>query len=512
MKNLIILLFFIPFGVCAQDLTGVWTGSLYNDSTLTTTKYEIAVTEKNGRLSAYSYAVFHVDNKEVYGVKSLEVIQSKGKIFFRDRDLLVDNYPADAPKGVKQISSIKVFDSLGAQYISGTFTTTRSGKYGRPVTGKIFLVKQQNNLRDITLVKQIIKQGLAPALDFITAADTDKKAKPSSQNDIVKNEAPVNTITTKIDSSGLAAKQNSSVTNETNTNLQKQQTINELKTQQQKTDSLKEALSVVAKNKEANSIQTDVAKNNAAISKEKVIKEETSAQKIAPAAKQKVEETKPDDVKNNTTNKQTISDNATAQTEKKTVKENPVADIKSNITKEQADQSSLQQQKADEKKEMSAEKNNEAKMVATVDTKLPAPNTIQKQPEPKSTNMLTVKKPSITELLAAREIQNIQTVEFTTDSLRLELYDNGTIDGDSVSVIVNGKVVMEHQLLTGKAIPKTVYADGDSLKVVMFAENLGSIAPNTGLLIVYDGKKRYEITFSGDLKKNSAILFKRKRN
>src|SRR5687767_4756652 len=102
MKNLIILLFFIPFGVCAQDLTGVWTGSLYNDSTLTTTKYEIAVTEKNGRLSAYSYAVFHVDNKEVYGVKSLEVIQSKGKTFFRDRDLLVDNYPADAPKGVKQ--------------------------------------------------------------------------------------------------------------------------------------------------------------------------------------------------------------------------------------------------------------------------------------------------------------------------------------------------------------------------------------------------------------------------
>ena len=44
----------------------------------------------------------------------------------------------------------------------------------------------------------------------------------------------------------------------------------------------------------------------------------------------------------------------------------------------------------------------------------------------------------------------------------------------------------------------------------MFAETLGSIPPNTGLLIVRDGKAVYELRFSGDYKQNASILFKRK--
>ena len=46
----------------------------------------------------------------------------------------------------------------------------------------------------------------------------------------------------------------------------------------------------------------------------------------------------------------------------------------------------------------------------------------------------------------------------------------------------------------------------------MYAENLGRIAPNTGLLIVQDGDKRHEIRFSGDMQKSSAIIFRRQRS
>jgi hypothetical protein len=45
----------------------------------------------------------------------------------------------------------------------------------------------------------------------------------------------------------------------------------------------------------------------------------------------------------------------------------------------------------------------------------------------------------------------------------------------------------------------------------MYAENLGSIAPNTGLLVVKDGSNQYEVRFSGDLQKNAAIIFKRRK-
>ena len=51
---------------------------------------------------------------------------------------------------------------------------------------------------------------------------------------------------------------------------------------------------------------------------------------------------------------------------------------------------------------------------------------------------------------------------------------------------------------------------GDSISVVMYAENLGSIPPNTGLLVIREGTKIYEIRFSGDLDKNSKIILVRK--
>jgi hypothetical protein len=52
---------------------------------------------------------------------------------------------------------------------------------------------------------------------------------------------------------------------------------------------------------------------------------------------------------------------------------------------------------------------------------------------------------------------------------------------------------------------------GDSLQLVMYAENLGSIPPNTGLLIVVDGSDRQEIRFEGDLKKSSSVILRRRR-
>ena len=115
--------------------------------------------------------------------------------------------------------------------------------------------------------------------------------------------------------------------------------------------------------------------------------------------------------------------------------------------------------------------------------------------------------------LAKRKIETIRTVDFKSDSLVLTLYDNGVIDGDTVSVVLNGKVIISKQVLNTNAIKKTIYFTpdlGDSLQVIMYAENLGKIPPNTGLLILQDGDDRYEIRFAGDLQKNSAIILKRK--
>jgi hypothetical protein len=48
-------------------------------------------------------------------------------------------------------------------------------------------------------------------------------------------------------------------------------------------------------------------------------------------------------------------------------------------------------------------------------------------------------------------------------------------------------------------------------ELTMFADNLGSIPPNTALMLIYDGKKRYEVRLSSSLEKNATVRIRRKK-
>jgi hypothetical protein len=100
-----------------------------------------------------------------------------------------------------------------------------------------------------------------------------------------------------------------------------------------------------------------------------------------------------------------------------------------------------------------------------------------------------------------------------SDSVLLSFYDNGDIDGDSISVFMNSKVVLTHQGLTARAINLYVKLDStkDVNEISMFAENLGTIPPNTALMVVTDGVNRYEVYMSSSLTQNSAVRLRRKK-
>ncbi|MGB3004956.1 MAG: hypothetical protein WBC06_00485, partial [Chitinophagaceae bacterium] len=91
--------------------------------------------------------------------------------------------------------------------------------------------------------------------------------------------------------------------------------------------------------------------------------------------------------------------------------------------------------------------------------------------------------------ISGRKSEFSQVVNFKSDSLVLSLYDNGVIDGDTVSVFLNGEVLIAHQGLKSSAIKKTIQvpAGEDEFTLVMFAESLGTLPPNTGLLVIRDG-------------------------
>lgn len=111
--------------------------------------------------------------------------------------------------------------------------------------------------------------------------------------------------------------------------------------------------------------------------------------------------------------------------------------------------------------------------------------------------------------IAESEFNHIQEVKVDTGLLRLDFYDNGEIDGDSISVTVNSKKILSHQLL--KLKPVTVYVkvspDETGQEVTMVAENLGTIPPNTALLIVTAGTKRYQLFLASTTQKSAQVRF-----
>jgi hypothetical protein len=100
-----------------------------------------------------------------------------------------------------------------------------------------------------------------------------------------------------------------------------------------------------------------------------------------------------------------------------------------------------------------------------------------------------------------------------SDSVRLSFYDNGEIDGDSISVFVNNQLVLSHQGLEAKAFNIFLHLDStrELNEVSMYAENLGKYPPNTALMVVTDGKNRYEVFLASSLTENATVELRRKR-
>ena len=105
--------------------------------------------------------------------------------------------------------------------------------------------------------------------------------------------------------------------------------------------------------------------------------------------------------------------------------------------------------------------------------------------------------------------KEIPEIKVDTGVLRLDFYDNGIIDGDSITVRVNKKVILSHQRLTEKPITVFVPIDLQNTfqEIEMIAENEGSIPPNTALLIITAGTKKYELFMASTEEKAARVRF-----
>jgi len=112
-----------------------------------------------------------------------------------------------------------------------------------------------------------------------------------------------------------------------------------------------------------------------------------------------------------------------------------------------------------------------------------------------------------------RENVVLNEIEVDSDSLQVDFYDNGEVDGDSISVFYNKTLIAFNQKLSSRSVHFDVVLDTtkEYNEITMFADNLGSIPPNTALMIIDDGKNRYDVRMMSSLDKNATIRIKRKK-
>jgi hypothetical protein len=118
-------------------------------------------------------------------------------------------------------------------------------------------------------------------------------------------------------------------------------------------------------------------------------------------------------------------------------------------------------------------------------------------------------KPELPPKLEQRKNELVKEILVDTGSIKLDFYDNGQIDGDTISVYVDNMPVVSNQMLTAKPVTSYVIINlrRPIQEVIMVGENLGSIPPNTALMIVTAGEKRYQLYLTSDEKKNAMVRF-----
>jgi hypothetical protein len=123
-----------------------------------------------------------------------------------------------------------------------------------------------------------------------------------------------------------------------------------------------------------------------------------------------------------------------------------------------------------------------------------------------------VASPEINQFVLRKTVMTNEIV-VTSDSLRVTLYDNGTVDGDTISVFYNKLPILSHQGLNTQGANFYLHLDSteEIHELGMFAETLGSIPPNTALMVIHDGNKRFEIFLTSTMSTNGTVRIRKKK-
>ncbi len=116
-------------------------------------------------------------------------------------------------------------------------------------------------------------------------------------------------------------------------------------------------------------------------------------------------------------------------------------------------------------------------------------------------------------VLVGRVNKLVKQVTVNSSSISIDLYDNGTIDNDTIMIFDNKVLLLENKRLSYKATHFDVNFNKDNNRheIIIVAHNLGTVPPNTALMVVKDGTSRQELYITSTLSVNAMIIFELKK-
>lgn len=538
-KACLFICLFFPTIFHGQGLTGLWVGSVSNDSATARKdqSFEIALTEYKEKVYGYSRSEFIVNDTLYYIVKRVKGKIEGNKCEVTDDEIISYNFPGKLDKGVKVTSIFKKNKSDSSWYLDGTWKTNATKKY-YSVGGKVNL-DEEKDLTASKLFPHLEELNLASEVAFykerIEGNPIVKLAKPEKINTeyfssgFIKqdNETPVisligleRPVIKQPDMSTAVAPEESKQVNavmadvESSTETTTYKTIEKPVADLPKTitGNTQTSLTNVKPREEnkklaSNQLPPDYKKvaDPAPVNSSIVSSKPNPSTTTVPARETRLV-ANTEKVNNSTNNKVVISEtNKPAGT-------NATAKLNQPVKKPVVPESNqtIKNPVQDGNKEVVI-KDKPAGIITTPVQQKPSGTTLPNQIS--ASTKPTIDVVALAANIGGRKSEFTQMVSFKSDSLELSLYDNGEIDGDTVSIFLNGEVVLSKQGLKSTAIRKTIYIQPgqEDFTLVLFAENLGKYPPNTGLLVVHDGEDVYNLRFSSDFQKNAGIIFKRKK-
>jgi hypothetical protein len=129
----------------------------------------------------------------------------------------------------------------------------------------------------------------------------------------------------------------------------------------------------------------------------------------------------------------------------------------------------------------------------------------------------TVKKamPVATEALPKEQVNKItggeqQHYEWHSDTCSVDVWDGGVIDGDAVTIVFNGKTILDNYTLAAEKKHIALPLTKESNTIEIIAENQGATPPNTARITLWDGAMHYAILSYLEMGSHAVIIITKK--